>query len=34
MAGTVQCLGYKAFGLHILSEFPLPELPVRITPEG
>lgn len=27
MAGTVQCLGYKAFGLQILSEFPLPELP-------
>lgn len=27
MARTVQCLGYKAFGLQILSEFPLPELP-------
>ncbi|WP_238655531.1 aldolase [Paenibacillus piscarius] len=27
MAGTAQCLGYKAFGLQIISEFPLPELP-------
>lgn len=27
MAGTVQCPGYKAFGLQILSEFALPELP-------
>ncbi|AIQ56275.1 hypothetical protein [Paenibacillus borealis] len=27
MASIVQCPGYKAFGLQILSEFPLPELP-------
>lgn len=27
MASTVESLGYKAFGLQILSEFPLPELP-------
>jgi hypothetical protein len=27
MASTAQCLGYTAFGLQILSEFPLPELP-------
>ncbi|WNS41448.1 aldolase [Paenibacillus sp. MMS20-IR301] len=27
MTRTMECLGYKAFGLHILSEIPLPELP-------
>ncbi|MCE3198832.1 aldolase [Paenibacillus sonchi] len=32
MASTVQGLAYKAFGLHIHSEFPLPELPLTGEP--
>lgn len=32
MASTVQGLAYKAFGLQILSDFPLPELPLSDQP--
>lgn len=32
MASIVQGLAYKAFGLHIYSEFPLPELPLTNQP--
>lgn len=32
MASIVQGLAYKAFGLHIVSEFPLPELPLTDQP--
>ncbi|CAH1222693.1 hypothetical protein PAECIP111892_05176 [Paenibacillus auburnensis] len=32
MASTVQGLAYKAFGLQIFSEFPLPELPLTDEP--
>lgn len=32
MASTAQCLAYKAFGLQIYSEFPLPELPLADEP--
>lgn len=32
MASTAQVLAYKAFGLQIISEFPLPELPLTDEP--